>query len=82
MVNDFSTRYTCHAYFSPISTSLYRRFGAGCIVHNGEWHIIVNYSVFSALFSLKLRILLEESILGTPVQIDAVPPMVISNYHR
>ena len=82
MVIDFITRYGSHTYFSPISTSLYRRFGAGCIVRNGELHIFVNYSVFSALFSLKLRILFEEGILGTPVQKDAVPPMVISKYHR
>ena len=41
----------------------------------------MNYSVFSALFTLKLRILFEDGILGTSVQKDAVPPMVISNYH-
>ena len=82
IVIDFITRYSSHTYFTPISTSWYRRFGAGCIVRNGEWHIFVEYSVFSALFSLKLRILFEEGILGTPVQKDAVPPMVISNYHR
>ena len=42
----------------------------------------MNYFVFSALFPLKLRILFEEGILGTAVQKDAVPTMVISNYHR
>ena len=82
MVIDFITRYSYHTYFSPISTSWYRRFGTGCIVRNGEWRIFVNYSVFSALFPLKLRVLFEEGILGTPVQKDAVPSMVISNYHR
>ena len=82
MVIDFITRYSSHTYFSPISTSWYRRFGSGCIVRNGEWPIFVNYSVFSALFSLKLRILFDEGILVTPVQKDAVPPIVISNYHR
>ena len=34
----------------------------------------MNYSVFSSLFSLKLRILFEEGTLGKPVQKDAVPP--------
>ena len=82
MVIYFITRYSSHTYFSPFSTSWYCRFGAGCIVRNGEWHIIVNYSVFSALFSLKRRILFEEGILDTLAQKDAVPPMVISNYHR
>ena len=82
MVIDFITLYSSHTYFSPFSTSWYRRFGAGCIVRNSEWHIFVNYSVFSALFSLKRRILFEKGILGTLVQKDAVPPMVISNYHR
>ena len=78
----FNTRYSCHTYFSSISTSWYRRFGNGCIVCNGEWHIFVNHSLFLALISLKLRLLFEEGILGTPVQKDTVPPMVISNYHR
>ena len=41
----------------------------------------MNYSVFSALFPLKLRVLFEEGLLGTPVQKDAVPSMVVSNYH-
>ena len=82
MVIDFITRYSSHTYFSPFSISWYRQLWAGCIIRNGEWHIFVNYSVFSALFSLKLRILFEESILGTLVQKDAVPPMVISNHHR
>ena len=69
-------------YFAPILTSWFCRFGTGCIVRNGEWRIFVNYSVFSALFPLKLRILFEECILDTPVQKDAVPPIFISHYHR
>ena len=82
MVIDFITRYSYHTYFAHISTSWHRCFGTGCIVHNGELSIFVNNSVFSALLSLKLCVLFEEGILGTPVQKDAVPPMVISNYHR
>ena len=39
----------------------------------------MNYSVFSALFPLKLCVLFEEGILATPVQKDAVPPIFISN---
>ena len=81
-VIDFIKRYSHHMYFSPISTSWFCRFGTGCIVRDGEWRIIVNYSVFSALFSLKLRILFEGCILDTPVQKDAVPPIFISHYHR
>ena len=49
--------------FSPLSTSWYRRFGTGFIVRNVEWRIFVIYSVFSALFPLKLRFLFEEGIL-------------------
>ena len=82
IVIDLIKRHIYHTYFSPISTSWFRRFGTGCIVRNGEWRIFVNYSVFSALFSLKLRILLEDGILGTTVQTDAVPPIFISNYQR
>ena len=82
MVIDFITRYSYHTYFSPISTSWYRRFGTGYIVRNGEWRIFVNYFVFSALFPPKLRILFEEGILGTPVQKYPVTTMVISNYQR
>ena len=82
IVIDFNKRYSYHTYFSPISTSWIRRFGTGCIARNGEWRIFVNYSVFSALFPLKLHVLFEEGILGTPVQKDAVPPIFISKYHR
>ena len=82
MIIDFIMWYSSHTYISPISTSWCRWFGNGCIAGNGEWLIFVNYSVFSALFPLKLHILFEEGILGTPVQKDAVPPIVISNYHR
>ena len=78
----FVKRYSYHTYFAPISTSWFRRFGTRCIVSNGEWRIFVNYSVFSALFPLKLRILFEECILGTPVQKDAIPPIFISHCHR
>ena len=81
IVIDFIKRYSHHMYFSPISTSWFCRFGTRCIVHNGEWRIFFNYSKFSALFSLKLRILFEECILDTPVQKDAVPPIFISHYH-
>ena len=79
IVIDFIKRYSYHTYFSPISTSWFRRYGTGCIVRSGEWRIFVNYSVFSALFPLKLHVIFEE---GTPVQKDAVPPLFISNYHR
>ena len=82
IVIDFIKRYSYHTYFTPISTSWFRRFGTGCIVRNGEWRIFVNYSVFSALFPLKLRVLFEEGILRTSVQIDAVLPILISNCHR
>ena len=82
IVINFIKRYSYHTFFSPFSTSWFRRFRNGCIVRNGEWRIFVNYSVFSALFPLKLRVLLEKSILGTPVQKDAVPPIFIANYHR
>ena len=82
IVINFIKRYSYHTYFSPISTSRFRRFGSGCIARNGEWCIFVDYSVFSALFSLKLCILFEEGILGTPVQKNTVPPILISNYHR
>ena len=82
IVIDFIKRYSYHTYFSPISTSWFRRFGTRCIVRNGEWRIFFNYSVFSALFPLKLRVLFEEGILGTPVQKDAVPSIFISKYHR
>ena len=82
LVIDFIKWYSYHTYFWPISTSWFRRFGTGCIVRNGEWRIFVNYSVFSALFPLKLRVLFEEGILGTPVQKDAVPPIFISKYCR
>ena len=82
IVIDFIQRYSYHTCFSPVSTSWFRRFGTGCIVRNGELDIFVNYSVFSALFPLKLRVLFEEGILTTPVQKDAVPPLFISNYHR
>ena len=78
----FVKRYSYHTYFAPISTSWFRRFGTRCIVSNGEWRIFVNYSVLSALFPLKLSILFEECILGTPVQKDAIPPIFISHYHR
>ena len=82
MVIDFIMWYSCHTYYSPISTSWYRQFGTGCIVRNSEWCIFVNYSVFSALFPLTLHVLFEEGILGRPVQKDPVPPVVIWNYHR
>ena len=82
IVIDFFKRYSYHTYFSPISTSLFRWCEPECIVRNGEWRIFVNYSVFSALFPLTLRVIFEEGILGTPVQKDAVPPIFISNYHR
>ena len=82
MVIDFIMWYSYHTYFSPIQTSWYRQLGAGCIVRNGKWRLFVNYSVFTALFPLKLRVLFKEGILDTPVQKDDVPPMVISNYHR
>ena len=75
IVIDFIKKYSYHTYFSPILTSRFRRFGTGCIVRNGERRIFANYSVFSALFSLKLSILFEEGILGTLVQKDAVPPI-------
>ena len=39
--------------------------------------LFVNYSVFSALFSLKVSILFEEGVLRTQVQKDAVSPMMI-----
>ena len=81
-VIDFMKRYSYHTYLSPISTSWFRRCGTGCIVRNVEWRKFVNYSVFSALFPLKLRVIYEEGILGTPVQKDVVPPIFISNYHR
>ena len=44
----------------------------------------MNFSVFSALIPLKLRILFEEGILSTSVQKDALPPppLLISSYHR
>ena len=79
---DFIKRYSYHTYFWPISTSWFRRFGTGCIVRNGEWRIFVNYSVFSALFPLKLYVLFEEGILGTSVQKDVGPPIFISKYYR
>ena len=82
IVIDFIKQYSYQTYFSPISNPRFRQFGTGCIVRNGEWHIFVNNFVFSALFSLKLRILFEEGILGTPVQKDAVLPIFISNNHR
>ena len=82
VVIDFIKQYSYHTYFSPISTYWFRRFGTWCIVLNGECRIFVNYSVFSALFPLKRRVLFEKGILGTPVQKDAVPPIFISNYHR
>ena len=53
---DFIKWYIYHAYFWPISTSWFRRFGTGYIVRNGEWCIFVNNSVISALFPLKLRV--------------------------
>ena len=80
IVIDFIKRYSYHTYFSPMTTSWFRRFRTGCIVRNGDWRIYVNYSVFSALFPLKLRILVEEGILCKLVQKDAVPPIFISNY--
>ena len=82
IVIDFIKRYSYHTYFSPKSTSWFCRFRTGCIVRNGDWRIYVNYSVFSALFPLILRILVEEGILCKLVQKDAVPPIFISNYHR
>ena len=42
----------------------------------------MNYSVFSALFPLKLRILFEEGIPYTTKQKDAVPPIFMAHYHR
>ena len=60
------TRYSYHTYFSPTSNSWYRRFGTGCIVRNGWWRIFVNYSVFSALSLLKLRVFFEEEMLYHP----------------
>ena len=81
MVIDFITQYSYYTYFSPIPTSWFRLIGIGCIVRDGEWPIFVNYSVFSALFPLKLRVLFEEGILGTPVQKGAVPPRFISKCH-
>ena len=42
----------------------------------------MNYSIFSALFPLKLRVLFEEGILGTTVQKVAVPSIFISKYRR
>ena len=82
IVIDFIHWYSYHTYFSPFSASWFRRFGTGCSICNGEWFIFVNYSLFSALFPLKLCVLFEEGILATPVQKDAVPPIFISNYHR
>ena len=43
----------------------------------------MNYSVFQRPFSLKVRVAFEEDlgIFRTPVQTDAVPSMVISNYN-
>ena len=79
---DFIMRYSYYIYFAHTSTSRYRWFGTGCIVRNGQQRIFVNYSLFSALFLLKLRIVFKEGKLGTPVQKDDVPPMVISNYQR
>ena len=70
IVIDFIKRYSYHTYFSPISTSWFRRFGTGCIVRNGEWRI------FCELF--RILSTFEEGILGTPVQKDAVPPIFIS----
>ena len=78
LVIDFIKRYSCHMYFSPISTSWFRRFGTVCIDRKGKWRIFENYSVISALFPLKLCVLFEEGILGTQVQKDAVPPIFIS----
>ena len=82
IVIDFIKRYSYHTYFSPMTTSWFRRFRTGCIVRNGDWRIYVNYSVFSALFPLKLRILVEEGIFCKLVQKDAVPLIFISNYLR
>ena len=81
MVIQFITQDSYHTNFSPFSTSWYRRFGTWYIVHNGGWHIFVNYSVSSALFHMKLCILFDACILGTPVQKDTLPPMVLSIYH-
>ena len=39
IVIDFIKRYSYHAYFSSISTSLFHRFGTVCIVRNGAWCI-------------------------------------------
>ena len=82
IVIDFIQQYSYHTYLSPISTFWFRRFGTECIVRNGEWHIFVNYYVFSALIPLKLRVIFEESMLATLVQKYTVPPIFISNYHR
>ena len=77
MIIDVITRYSLYTYFNLFQLPDIVDFGTGCIVRNGEWDISVNYSVSSSLFPMKLRVLFEEGKLGTPVQKDAVPIMII-----
>ena len=39
IVIDFIKRYSYHTYFSPMTTSWFRRFRTGCIVRNGDWPV-------------------------------------------
>ena len=64
MVIYFITRFSYHTYFTSISTSWYRRFWTGCIVHIGEWRIFVNYSVIAAPFPPTPRVLLRKAYMA------------------
>ena len=64
---DFAFPVLSFSMCTKTSTSWVCRFGTWRIVRHGEWRIFVNYSVFSALFPLKLRVFFEQGILGTPV---------------
>ena len=73
MVIDFITRYSCHTYFHlfQFPDIIDLKMCVLSVMVNDTY--FVNYSVLSALFPLKLRILFEKGILGTSVQKDAVP---------
>ena len=68
-------------YFSPSSTSWYRRFGTGCIARNGEWRKFELFRIRMTFF-WNFSVLFVKGILRTPVQKAAVPSMIISNYYR
>ena len=56
-VIDFIKWYSYHTYFTPISTSWFRRFGTGCIARNGEWSVylwIIPYSQHCFLWNFVL----------------------------